>query len=277
MSSSARPVARAAPSFGSWQQAGRFGPTTLAKLGAHLAYVLDQDGKEPDESEPADPGYFLNLRTQPDGSCAGEFRLDPVTALTLSRLIEAGAAPRPAGVEGKDLRSGGRRRADALADLVFRAAGTPEPVPGMGRPTIAVTVTLDQLREGLPVLGPDHQTFTAATIRRIACDAHIIPIVLGSQSELLDVGRSARSVPVAIRRALIVRDKHCAFPGCTMPANMTDAHHIRHWSQRGPTELINLVLLCGHHHDTIHHRGWSVRMDEHGLPAFTPPPWLTAA
>src|SRR6266571_2422984 len=203
------------------EQAGRFGPTTLAKLGAHLAYVLDQDGKEPDESEPADPGYFLNLRTHPDGSCAGEFRLDPVTALALTRLVEAGAAPRPSTVEGKDLRTGGRRRADAFADLVFRAGADREPVPGMGRPTIAVTMSLQELRDGLPVLGPDHQTVTASTIRRIACDAHVIPVVLGSESEVLDVGRAARTIPVAIRRALIVRDKQCAFPACTMPANMT--------------------------------------------------------
>ena len=143
------------------EQATGFTPNTVAKLGVHLGYVLDQDGKEPDDTEPADPGYFLNLRTHADGSCAGEFRLDPVTALTLTRLVEAGAAPRPSTVEGKDLRTGGRRRADALADLITRAAGTPEPVPGMGRPTIAVTVTLDQLREGLPVLGPDNQTLTA--------------------------------------------------------------------------------------------------------------------
>ncbi len=258
------------------EQAGRFGPATLAKLGEHLRYVLDQDGKEPDESEPADPGYFLNLRTHPDGSCAGEFHLDPVTALTLTRLVEAGAAPRPSTVEGKDLRNGGRRRADAFADLVFRAGADREPVPGMGRPTIAVTMSLQELRDGLPVLGPDHQTFTASTIRRIACDAHVIPVVLGSESEVLDVGRAARTIPVAIRRALIVRDKQCAFPACTMPANMTQAHHIRHWSRGGLTELINLVLLCGHHHDTIHHRGWTVHIDD-GLPAFTPPPWLTAA
>ena len=114
-------------------------------------------------------------------------------------------------------------------------------------------MTLDQLRDGLPVLGPDRQTLTAAVIRRLACDAGIIPIVLGSRSEVLDVGRKRRTVPTGIRRALIVRDKGCAFPRCDRPPGWTDAHHIIPWSHGGPTSLQNLVLLCGHHHDTVHH------------------------
>ena len=79
-----------------------------------------------------------------------------------------------------------------------------------------------------------------------------------------------------MRRALIVRDKGCAFPGCDRPASWTEAHHIVHWAHHGETKITNLVLLCEHHHTTIHHRGWKVRINQHGLPEFTPPPWLRA-
>ena len=257
--------------------AQRFTPKVVGRIGTHLAAVLDPDGPRPDDRDPADPGYYLHLRTRADGAAEGEFRLDPVTALTLHQLLDAGAAPRPSTVEGPDPRPAGQRRADAFADIIRAAAGCEQPLPGHGRPHLAVTVTLDQLRDGLPVLGPDHQTLTAEVIRRLACDAGIIPIVLGSRSEVLDVGRKRRTVPTGIRRALIVRDKGCAFPRCDRPPGWTDAHHIIPWSHGGPTSLDNLVLLCGHHHDTVHHRGWTVAMSEHGHPQFTPPAWLRTA
>ena len=119
--------------------ADRFTATTLARVGAHLLRVLDPDGPPPDESERAGPGYFLHLRTRTDGACEGEFLVDPVTAIALTALIDAGAAPRPTTAGGADLRTAGRRRADALADLVRIASQqTGDPVPGMARPSIAV-------------------------------------------------------------------------------------------------------------------------------------------
>jgi hypothetical protein len=100
-------------------------------------------------------------------------------------------------------------------------------------------------------------------------------MVLGSAGQVLDVGRATRVVPASIRRALIVRDKGCAFPRCDRPPGWTDAHHVIPWARGGPTSLQNLVLLCGHHHDTVHHRGWTVSIDPaDGLPAFMPPAWL---
>ena len=89
----------------------------------------------------------------------------------------------------------------------------------------------------------------------------------------LDVGRTYRSVPSWIRAALLVRDQHCAFPGCDRPPHWCQAHHIQHWADDGPTALSNLVLLCPHHHNAVHHDGWTVQIDpDTHLPAFTPPP-----
>jgi hypothetical protein len=200
-----------------------------------------------------------------------------LTALGLAALIDAQSAPRPSTAEGPDLRTPGRRRGDAFAEIVRLAASTDLPRPGRGRPSIAITVTLAELREGLPVLGADHETLSAGDIRRLACDAGLIPVVLGSRGEVLDIGRKRRAVPSAIRRALIVRDRGCAFPQCDRPPDWTDAHHVIPWAEGGLTSLDNVVLLCGHHHDTVHHRGWSVRIGEDGLPEFTAPAWLRSA
>jgi 5-methylcytosine-specific restriction endonuclease McrA len=77
-----------------------------------------------------------------------------------------------------------------------------------------------------------------------------------------------------MRRAVILRDGGCAFPGCGRPARWCQAHHIWHWSHGGPTALDNLVLLCAHHHNVVHHHGWQVHLDTNRLPVFTPPPWI---
>jgi hypothetical protein len=114
---------------------------------------------------------------------------------------------------------------------------------------------------------------SAAWARRLACDARVIPTVLGSDSEPLDIGRSTRTIPSGLRKALITRDRGCAFPGCRRPPRWADAHHIWHWADGGPTALDNLVLLCNHHHDVIHHTAWHVAI-ENGRPVFTPPAWL---
>ena len=83
-------------------------------------------------------------------------------------------------------------------------------------------------------------------------------------------------MPTAIRRALILRDNGCAFPGCDRPPGWTDAHHITHWAHGGNTALHNLVLLCAHHHDTVHHHNWTITL-HHGQPQFHPPQWMAAA
>jgi hypothetical protein len=112
----------------------------------------------------------------------------------------------------------------------------------------------------------------AGTVRRWACDAEIVPMVLGSKSEPLDVGRVSRTVPDALRRALNLRDGGCAFPGCTRRPRRCHAHHVNHWVDGGPTCLANLVLLCRFHHQLIHHGHWTVTMID-ALPWFTPPAW----
>ena len=98
--------------------------------------------------------------------------------------------------------------------------------------------------------------------------------MLGAHGEPLDVGRAAATATAAIRRALEVRDRGCAFPGCDRPPGWADAHHIVHWADGGQTSIDNLVLLCGAHHRVIHHDDWTVRIAANGLPEFLPPRWI---
>lgn len=118
-----------------------------------------------------------------------------------------------------------------------------------------VNVSLEDLKAGVGRgLIDGHTNISAARIRRMACDAKILPVVLGSKSEPLDIGRATRVVPRSIRRALIQRDRGCTFPSCTKRAKWTHAHHLVHWAMGGPTSLQNLALLCHHHHRLIHQR-----------------------
>ena len=84
-------------------------------------------------------------------------------------------------------------------------------------------------------------------------------MVLGSQGEVLDVGRTQRLVTPAIWKALLVRDEHCTFPGCRRPPVACDAHHLRHWADGGVTSLDNLALVCRTHHTTLHSTPWEIR------------------
>nr|WP_307050011.1 HNH endonuclease signature motif containing protein [Arthrobacter oryzae] len=128
---------------------------------------------------------------------------------------------------------------------------------------------------GIP--GTGSFTFTgpvnAATVRKIACDADIIPVVLGSEGRILDIGRTTRIFPPHIRKTITARDQGCAFPGCTIPAPWCEAHHITYWSHGGSTSSDNGTLLCSHHHHLIHKEQWTIQVKT-GIPWFIPPPHI---
>ncbi len=143
-----------------------------------------------------------------------------------------------------------------------RLAANHTPQAGGEKPHVSVTVDLDTLRAGTgtATLGSG-VPITAGTARRLACDATIIPTVLGTAGEPLDLGRAARLVSTAQRRALVLRDQGCRFPGCDRPPQWTDAHHLTSWADGGPTDLDNLLLLCRWHHTAVHEGGWNLNLD----------------
>ena len=177
----------------------------------------------------------------------------------------------------------GQRRADALMALVAaHEQGRRAPGVGGDRPRVVVTMREGELRgraEQAGVLDNGAQ-ISAGELRRLCCDADLTLAVLGSNSEVLDVGTTVRLVTPAIRRALTLRDKGCVFPGCQIAADGCEAHHVIPWWAGGKTALNNLVLLCPHHHALLEPPRffsgappdrWQVRINDHGMPEITPP------
>jgi hypothetical protein len=195
--------------------------------------------------------------------------LDPAAGDVVLCALTA-ATPVPA---RHDDRTATQRRADALVEVCagWLASGA-APTNGGIRPQVQVTVSLRTLRDrpgapesnpGAPLLGDVPvlacgQPVTPGQARRLACDAAVVPVVLGGDSEPLDIGRLTRVVPVGMRRALGLRDGGCRFPGCDRPTTWCDAHHLQPWADGGATSLDNLILLCAHHHTLVHER-WRPR------------------
>lgn len=132
---------------------------------------------------------------------------------------------------------------------------------------------------------PDGTPIAAGELRRLLCDAQLVPAVLGGPSEILDMGRGRRLASAAQRHAIALRDGHCAFPGCTTPIHRCELHHISPWQDGGPTNLDNLVALCVRHHQlcepappTHDENGyarppdqWTIRTRTGSSPEFVPP------
>src|SRR5665647_100324 len=193
-------------------------------------------------------GVSLSQPLDDDGIAEYRLRLDPEGKEVLEAILGPLSAPKPT-PECPDLRTSDQRRGDALVEICRRAAAAGGEAPTTTKAALWVTMDLDGLRNGCgagstlggQLLGPE-------TIRRIACDAMIIPLVLGGDSEVLDVGRAKRLFTPGLLRALWLRDKGCTIPGCSAPPQWADAHHLVHWIDGGVTSLLNGALLCGRHH-----------------------------
>ena len=182
----------------------------------------------------------------------------------------------PQAIAARDPRSPAARRADALTELCRRALAHGDlPDNGGEKPHLVLTMSWEQLRDSVAGgLLDTGDRLTPAAARRLACDALIIPAVLGGHSQPLDLGRARRLIDGPLRRALVLRDRGCAFPGCDRPPEWCNGHHVRSWADGGPTSLTNAVLLCGHHHRVIHRGEWTVQIGPDGHPEFTPPHYI---
>jgi hypothetical protein len=266
-------------------------PVTVGRLGRHLIHALGTDTLE-DREQRAYQRRELRLSEAGDGSTRLSGRLDAESAAMLRAALDPLAGPCPGPDGERDPRTAGQRTADALVELARRANdhGTLPARHGV-RPHLAVIITLDSLltrageRDGGDALGGGRTPtapgelgwggpISAEAVRRIGCDAAISRVITDPASVPLDIGRESRTVTPGQWTALVVRDRGCAFPGCTRPAEWCIAHHIIHWADGGPTDLDNLVLLCGHHHRVVHHHGWQVIMAVDGHPEFIAPPWV---
>ncbi|RZT26769.1 HNH endonuclease [Kribbella sp. VKM Ac-2569] len=260
--------------------AAHLSPSELRQAGKEMRDILDTDGPEPEEAK----AYARESLTFAPADRGVKFRgyLANENAELFRALIHAGARPHKTADGEHDPRSREKRQADALsATLSIAAAATDtaqktdpasDVVPGFGaKAQLTVTIDFEDLKaataSGQVVYGDG---LSAATVRRLACDARIIPLVLGTNSEPLDVGRSERLVTRAMRRALNARDQGCVI--CGAPPIMCDAHHLRSWIDGGETKTSNLALLCRRHHVDLHNGQWSVTITD-GLVEVARPSW----
>jgi hypothetical protein len=154
---------------------------------------------------------------------------------------------------------------DALLEVVRRGVASAEGVSTTPKAELFVTVSLADLvarTNAATVFGSGEAGTLLApeTARRIACDAGIVPGVMGKEGQILDLGRRFRLFTSAQLRALWLRDGTCTFPDCTVPATWCDGHHLWHWADGGPTDLANAALLCGRHHTVVHTKGYHGRL-----------------
>jgi len=251
-------------------------PHPFAAFARMVALTCDPDGKL-DERNPAEKVELtIGARNTDTGLTTLKGKLDDLGVELLAQAIDGLAAPRPAADGTPDPRTPAARRGQALKEMLRRYLDLGDaPVQGGERPHITVTIDLQDLKNAVGAATLEHGgPISAGQARMLACDARIIPAVLGGASQVLDVGAASRSFPVAISRAITLRDRGCCWPGCDRPAGWCDRHHIRHWVDDGPSSYENGCLLCPFHHAEIHRGHWQVQMAPDGIPEFIPPKWV---
>jgi hypothetical protein len=235
-----------------------------------LQHLMDPDSVL-EETNESHERRFLSLSQTLDGIFYLNGRLDSEGGATLQTALNALGGPPSA----EDKRTPKQRRADLLVELARQQLdGGNLPEVGGQRPHLAVTVSIATLanQPGSPAAELEWaQPIPAETARRLACDAAITPVFLGSESDQPQAGQTSRSISGSQRRALVVRDKGCRFPGCDRPPDWTDAHHLQHWADGGKHKMDNLVLLCRRHHRKVHEEAWQLGITPDGEIAAIPP------
>jgi len=247
-------------------------PSDLLAWGTKLVEALDQDGEEPDDRPPARVNE-LRLTRLPSGGGKLKGRFDDAAMFdAIATLVDAHAAPRT----GADDRTPAQRQAEALADacgwVLDHADSTALPSTGGRRPQLNVLVGLADLEQRARAACLDFGgRLSPAALRMLACDAAVVPVVLGGAGQPLDVGRATRTIPEGLRRAVTARDRGCA--RCGRPPSWCEVHHVLPWEHGGETKLANLVMLCRVCHRLVHHAGWDVHLVS-GPVEFVPPVWI---
>jgi hypothetical protein len=224
----------------------------LRRAAAHFRNLARADGREPRVPNGLHVSRTFANRTV----VSGEF--GDAAAETITTALHAYTDP----PTDEDSRPLSQRYADAFVRVCQVAL---HHLGDTGRPAAHVSAVVDWATLTRGQLGRCDGAFTGPVhpddVRRWLCDSTVSRIVTGPTGEPLDVGRSRRTIPAALRRALVARDGGCRFPGCNRPPGWTDAHHVVHWVDGGVTALGNLVLLCDRHHHLIHEPGWTVKWD----------------
>ena len=292
-------LAMAAPSM-SVEQFTRKTKRALETIDPPRANQIENDELTISEAAALRRASFWMTRPDGDGMVKGGFEIDALTADMLRSVLESKTAPRyraiqqrtasatridqnrqanPAslaseGGPGDSATSFKETQGEAFIEILRHLPRDAYGNHGGLAATLMVTISEESLRERSMAAGiTEHGTpISAGQLRQLACNAGILPAVLGTKNQILDLGREQRLHTPAQRKALAHRDGGCAFPGCERPPGWCETHHITSWADGGKTTLDNGVLLCGYHHRHVHNGNWHIKTNPRDkLPDFYPP------
>ena len=211
---------------------------------------------------------FAKITTDPDDGMTVLYgRFDPITGARIETAISSMMNHLWREEDPRNRATAPQRMADALTELITRQAkgGRPQDTKLLliaDYHTLSGQLGNPRLENGTPL--------PAQTLRKLACDAQILPAIFAGASIPLDLGRARRTATGPQRAALIARDKHCI--GCGAKASWCQAHHIHHWQDGGPTNLDNMCLLCSRCHHKVHDQNWTVHKTPTGKYTLRRPP-----
>lgn len=232
-----------------------------------------QDALLRDQEARARARTRLTLHDNGDGTTSGHFTVPTLAVAILSKVIQQIASPRRGRLGALEAQAGPMTERGLSTDWAHRhglaLVEILEHLPtdrlgGKVAATVVVTIDEDTLRDRVRAAGLDiGDELSAGEARRIACNAGILPAVLGGGSQVLDLGRMRRFFTEAQQVAASLRWPGCAADGCQRPLAWAEWHHEIPWSAGGPTDLDRAVPLCGWHHQRIHDPDFHHRWTDH--------------
>ena len=259
-------------------QAATFDAKALKHLGRHILEVTSPDAADAHqaallEREERDPAAATRLTIWDDGhgKIHGKFTLDSLTGAMLKKHLFALAAPRHRASQGPlgERRPTPERLGRAFTELIQRYPAKKLPKTGGLNATVVVLMPLDTLMGGLKAAHLDTgETISPGQARRMACEAGIIPAVLGGKSQVLDLGRKKRFATEAQRIAKTIEAGGCEIEGCDAPPGMTHMHHLVRWTDGGETNIDTQIMICPPHHSRAHDQRYNMTKLPAGKYAF---------
>ncbi|MFV0315423.1 MAG: DUF222 domain-containing protein [Microthrixaceae bacterium] len=219
----------------------------------NLVALLDADGPEPDCGD----RDTAQMAADGAGNLLLSLELSGHNAIVAERIIrdetnrQYRAAVREQEACGVDIPTMAVLRARAILEVLRRGAKVNPQSP---KPAVEAILPITVDRRGRPtgIHSVDGRQLDDVSAAVLICDAHLQPVVVDSSGTPLNHGRTRRLFNAAQRRAMIVRDGGCVFPGCDAPVAHCDAHHLVPFGQGGPTDVDQGAMLCRRHHGLVH-------------------------
>jgi len=265
------------------EQAEFFTPKALRILGDKILEVVapdlyeDEERKKLEKSEQrAAAQTKMSITNRGDGTADVKARIPEADAARLKRYLEAFTSPRhnsntPGSGLNIDPATGQKLPYDGVLGNAFRAfleSIDPRRMPIQGGDATRVIATIPwkdlKAGTGVGILG-DGTRISAGEVRRLACNAGIIPAVLGGKSEVLDLGRMRRLYTHQQTQAMAIGHPECRAAGCTIPAAWSEGHHFsQSWVDGGKTDVKDGKLLCPWHHNRAHDSRYLAQLTPNG-------------